>query len=279
MRKIYLYMMLCSFLFIISSCNKNQERDFNTLSVTIAPLKYFTEQIAGNHFEIKSLLPPNTSPENFQPQPEQLLLVSNSEALLGIGSLGFEKVWLTNLAASLPDVKILTTQNTVPKIENNGRIDMHLWMSPKNAKIIANNICNELIVIDSSNANFYHQRLKLFHQKVDSLDSYIRQQTDQLKNRAFAIYHPALSYFAKDYNLKQISIEQNGKEPTPQELKELIKTLKREQVKVLFIEEEFPKEKVQTIEEATGLEAIVINPLNAEWDKEIISITNALCND
>ena len=102
-------------------------------------------------------------------------------------------------------------------------IEPHIWNSARNASAIARNIYAALSELDSANEPYYKHRLDSLQQIIAQTDTEVR---DRLQNAdtTFLIYHPALSYFARDYGLKQISIEERGKEPSPAHLKELIET-------------------------------------------------------
>lgn len=74
------------------------------------------------------------------------------------------------------------------------------------------------------------------------------------------IYHPALSYFARDYGLHQIPIEAGGKEPSPAHLKALIDTCSSENVHVIFVQPEFDRRNAELIAQQTGTRVVDINP-------------------
>ena len=90
------------------------------------------------------------------------------------------------------------------------------------------------------------------------------------------IYHPALSYFARDYGLQQIPIEEGGKEPSPAHLKALIDLCKASDVRVIFVQPEFDQRNAETIMKQTGTRIVSINPLNYAWEEEMLNITQAL---
>ena len=84
-------------------------------------------------------------------------------------------------------------------------------------------------MLDKPNEAYYLARYDSLCQRIQHTDSLIRRQLSAPKSaKAFMIYHPALSYFARDYGLHQISIEEGGKEPSPAHLKELIETCRRD---------------------------------------------------
>lgn len=108
-------------------------------------------------------------------------------------------------------------------------MEPHIWNSAVNAQIIAGNILSALRNIDKGNEDFYLERYNTLCRKIEHTDSLIRQTlATPGADHAFMIYHPALSYFARDYGLHQIPIEAGGKEPSPAHLKALIDTCSSE---------------------------------------------------
>ena len=90
------------------------------------------------------------------------------------------------------------------------------------------------------------------------------------------IYHPALSYFARDYGLLQISIEESGKEPTPAHLKNLIDFCRTNDVDVIFVQPEFDSRNAEIIARETKSRVVPINPLSYDWQEEMIGVAKAL---
>ena len=84
------------------------------------------------------------------------------------------------------------------------------------------------------------------------------------------------SYFARDYGLHQISIEEGGKEPSPAHLKALIDLCQAEDVRVIFVQPEFDKRNAETIAQQTGTKVIPINPLSYDWEEEMLNVAKAL---
>lgn len=270
----------------LGSCNQSSKKsDVPTLTVTIEPLRFFTETIAGDKYRVISMVPQGSSPETYDPTPQQLVALNQSDAYLRIGHIGFEQAWMERIKANNPHIKVFDTSEGIDFIRGEGHwhgnhfhqggIEPHVWNSATNAILIAENICKSLCQLDSINQNFYQERTDSLKQIIVQTDKKIRQLL-QSADSTFLIYHPALSYFARDYGLKQISIEDNGKHPSPASLKTLIDTCRKEGVRVIFVQQEFDQHNAQLIASELGIEIVPINPLSYHWEKEMIRVAETL---
>lgn len=259
-----------------------------TITVTIEPLRYITEQIAGDKFKVVSMVPKGSSPETYDPTPQQLVELGDSKAYFRIGYIGFEKTWLDRLIENTPHMQIFDTSVGVNLIYDSHHhcnadghqhvhegVEPHIWNSPINAQIIAKNVLLALTQMDKENEEYYTDRYKVLDKDLERTDSIIKVQLKDA-DKVFMIYHPALSYFARDYGLKQISIEDGGKEPSPVHLKNLIDSARKENVKVIFVQQEFDSRNAELIAKETGVKIIPINPLSYNWNEEIMNVAKAL---
>jgi zinc transport system substrate-binding protein len=156
-----------------------------------------------------------------------------------------------------------------------GGVEPHIWNSTKNASVIAENICQALCELDADHQEFFKHRTDSLKQLIELTDKEIRSSL-QKADSTFLIYHPALSYFARDYGLKQISIEKDGKEPSPNQLKELIETCRKENAHVIFVQQEFDKRNAQLIADELGVSVVSVNPLSYDWNEEMLHVAKAL---
>ncbi len=273
-------------LFICCACGHTpQQSEKPVITVTLEPLRYFTEAIAGDCFEVVSMVPKGSSPESYDPTPQQLVNLSKSQAYLRIGYIGFEQAWMKKLEANYPTMKVYDTSKGVELIREEGHhhgdhyheggVEPHIWNSTRNASVIADNIYAALCEMDADHQPEYKQRLDSLKQVIARTDADIRTLLANADS-TFLIYHPALSYFARDYGLHQISIEEGGKEPSPATLKTLIETCRREGAQVIFVQQEFDQRNAQLIADELGIEIVPINPLSHDWAEEMLRVANAL---
>ena len=273
-------------LFICFACgNTAQKSEKAIITVTLEPLRYFTEAIAGENYQVVSMVPKGSSPESYDPTPQQLVNLSKSQAYFRIGHIGFEQAWMKKLEANCPDMKVYNTSKGIDLIRDKGHwhedhfheggVEPHIWNSTQNALIIADNIYQALCELDSTHQADYKNRLDSLKQSIRQTDAETRRLLENADS-TFLIYHPALSYFARDYGLKQISIEEGGKKPSPAQLKDLIETCRNENIHTIFVQQEFDQRNAQLIAHELGLNIVSINPLSYDWTEEMLRTAKAL---
>lgn len=290
MRHIFalLLMIIC-----LTSCNTGKSKQNNekpVIAVTIEPQRYFTEAIAGDKFDVISIVPKGSSPETYDPTPQQLVSLGDSKAYFRIGYIGFEQVWMDRLTDNTPHIQVFDTSKDVDLIfeeeeihgdhRHAGGVEPHIWNSTGNALIIARNTYKALCQLDKENEAYYLARYDSLSQRIMHTDSIIRETLKEPgATQTFMIYHPALSYFARDYGLQQISIEEGGKEPSPAHLKELVDICRQADVRVIFIQPEFDHRNAEIIAKETRTRIVPIHPLSYDWEAEMQAVARELANN
>lgn len=293
MRK-YIFTLLFSFLLL--ACHSNREKEANVLTVTIEPQRYFLEQIVGDKFQVNTLVPPGSSPETYEPSPSAMIKLGNSRAYFKVGFLGYENVWTGKLAENNPDLKIVDCSVGIEPVygghghhdhsheaadhghNQTDAADPHVWSSAKNAVLFSQNMLNAVVELDVENAGLYRANFEKLTQKIAETDSALTRLLKDIPTRSFIVYHPALAYLARDYNLTQHSIEFEGKNPSPAQMKELVDLAKAENIKIVFVQQEFDIKNSEVIAREIGATSHTINPLAYEWDEELIRIAQLLAS-
>jgi len=272
-------------LVIVFGCRtEGNDEDKPVITASILPQRYLLQKIAGNRYEINVILPPGASPATYDPSPRQLQQLSKSKAYFMIGHLGFENAWIKKISSLNKSMPVFDLSSGIELINSEHHhsnrdkkrinADPHIWLSPKAIKIICYNIYTALKEIIPSDSLIYKHNYYSFLEELDSIDSEIRNSLSELNNRTFFIYHPALTYYARDYELLQISVEQEGKAPSPYHLKQLINLAEKENIKTIFIQEQFDIENAEVLAHEIGGKIIKINPLDEDLLSQIIYITS-----
>ena len=272
---------------LLSACSGTRNNTTTHISVSIEPIKYITEQITGKDFAINALVPSGASPETYEPTASQMQKTANALVYINIGLLDFEKNLSDGIKSNSPDVKILELSKGIDLIDekdshNNNEddknsesmtgndahghahahgVDPHIWSSPKNIKQMARTIY-EFIIDMYPDSTKYTSNYNHFISRLDSLDNSLANMfSGNSAKKVFIIYHPALSYLARDYGLEQICVEDEGKEPSASHIREIIENARKNGITKLFYQKQFSKNSVDAISEELGISAVEIDPL------------------
>ena len=275
--KLMRYIILALSVTSLTACSPSTSNNIGQkITVSIEPLRYFTEQIAGEKFTVMTMVPSGANPETYEPTPKQMVDLNESVLYMKVGAIGFERTWADKLKANAPQTRFVDTSEGIkPTLTANGIADPHTWMSCRNAKTIAINICDALKQSDAKDSTYFKQNLKTLLERIDRTDKAVATRLKQ-KSKAFLIYHPILTYFARDYHLTQIPIEEEGREPSANQLQNVIQVAKQQKVKTLFVQKEFANRNIDIVSADIGVPKTTINPLDYHWDRQMITIANAL---
>lgn len=279
-------------LLLLTCCSSNK-KDHMTVTVSLPPEAWIVSQIAGDRMNVNTLLPNGANPETYDPTVGDIRRLSSSDLFLISGGLEFEK----KIASQLPD-DIITTNlsegitllydthghnhksdhydNDPDHHGEENQYDPHTWSSVRNARIITTNILNALINADPDGKDYYNRRAENLLERLDSLDSAYSSRLTPLNGRSFLIWHPSLSYLARDYGLIQIPIGMENKEQSVRSLKSVIDSAKVSRPIVLFLQPEYDTPASAAIARDLGVELFTINPLNSDWWSETEATIGAL---
>lgn len=267
-------------------CKSNQQKagmaESNakpTVTVTIPPYQYFVDKIAGDKVDVNVMVSNGNNPETYEPNAQQMMELSNSALYLKVGSIGFEQTWMKKLQDNAPDMKVLDTSVGIkPAQTPGGNIDPHVWMSCKNARIISSNIFKALCQLEPENKTFFQKNYQQLLSSIDRQDSIIRKSFKDNPEmvRKFVIYHPILTYFARDYQLEQLAIEEEGREPSAAQLKSLIERARKQKIRYCLIQAEFANRNTTTFIKESQTKAMDINPLQADWANAMKEVSLAV---
>lgn len=273
------------FIVIIVSCNNTAENSGKKMiTVSIPPFKYFINAIGGEDFNVNVMVPSGSNPHIYEPVPDQIVNLRKSVAYVSDGYLGFEMTWLDRFYETNKGMKKLSLGQNIDLIkpvehtdsEHIEGADPHFWVSPKCALVMASSIKSLLVEINPEKREIYEINYTNLIKTINSLDSKAIELFAGYRDRPFMIFHPTLGYLARDYGLKEIAVENDGKEPTPSSLKELIDIGKAEKIKIIFIQREYDTKNARTIASETGASLEIIDPLSENWAASLEQIINAL---
>lgn len=248
----------------------------NAINVSILPQKFFIEQMVGDRYQVNVVLQDGANHESYEPSPRQMQALEQAGLYLMLCESGFDRVWADHLKQRNPALKIVDLSKGIGLIEgscehdsdeheDNHSIDPHIWVSPSTVGTMVTNIKDALITqfpADSAIIAKGYDSLKI---KIDSVDFHYQASLKPFAGKTFMVYHPATSYLARDYNLREMALETDGKEPSVASLKEMIIEARQQQVNLIFMQQEFDRRHAAIVAEETGATIVSFNPMAYDW--------------
>lgn len=255
------------------------------VTVSILPQKYFVQKIAGDLAKVEVMVPPGSEPANYEPKPKQLSNLTKSKIYFTIG-VPYERVWVPRFkdinknmifCDSSKGIKRYPMASSYTFVKDKKRsrapkkraLDPHIWLSPLLVKKISQNIAKAFIKIDKKHKDVYERNLQSFLKEIEDLHRYGKDKLKGLKQREFIVFHPVWGYFAREFDLRQIPIQIEGKTPKISTLIKLINYAKKRGIKTIFVQPEFSKKSAQVIAKNINGKVVALDPLEENWQKSI----------
>ena len=224
------------------------------VTVSIEPLREFTEIVGGDKVNVKTMVPNGTEPHDFEPKTQDLLELNKAKVFVYNG-LGMEH-WKEQVLNTIEnkDVKVVEASKGAEVLKEGDKVDPHLWLSLDGAKIEAENIKDALVEVDSDNKSYYEENFKKFAEKLDSLANEYKEKFNGLANKDFVTGHAAFGYLCREFGLKQVSVENlfGEGEITPQKMQEIVEFCKKNDIKTIFMPELASEKISQTLANEVG---------------------------
>ncbi len=301
---------------LFASCgNRPRPTDEDTFYVSILPLRHIVQSIVGDDFPIEVLVPPGASPETFEPTPRQFIGLNRARSIFSVGLIDFETALLDKLESPEKIVDLSsgieliagtcshghasgkkTEHYPATKADTNHTcdhaecdhstcnhtehrhahgIDPHIWTSPRALQRMAANAYEAIERLYPDSAK-YAANYATLQQRLQALDARTSEKIAHSSVKYFIIYHPALTYYARDYGLEQIAIEHEGKEPSARSLARLIRQAREDKVDKIFYQSQFPASAVEIIAKDIDARSVRIDPLCEDVIANIDAITDQI---
>lgn len=265
----------------LSQCqSKDQQEDIEadkilSIMVSILPQSYFTETIGGDKVKVQVMIPNGANPATYEPLPSQMAALSQADVYIKLGSpLPFERTYMESLTEINDEMKMIDCSKGIQIVDN----DPHIWLSPVLAQTMVNNIYEGLVEIDPDNQSYYQTNKEQLIKDLSQLHEEILQIFADFENPHFLIFHPAFGYFAREYGLDQIAIEEEGHEPSSLHIEEIIQYAKENAVEHIFASVQFSQASAQAISDEIEGEVILIDPLAYDYIENLKSVANKIAS-
>ncbi len=259
-----LLIILIVIIFIIydnKNITANDENEKINVMVSVLPQIDFVENIGKDKVSVSAMIPPGFSPAAYEPSPEQLKKLSRADLYIKIGHIPFEKTQMKKLEDLNSEMKVIDSSEGVEIYKG----DPHIWLSPRLVKIQVENIYLVLAEIDSENKDFYEQNKNEYLAELDDLDIELKNAFSEMQGKKILVFHPAFGYLARDYGFEQIAIEIEGKEPSAENLANIIDMAKKENIRTIFVQKQFSQKSAESIARQIGGNVVPLDPLAEDY--------------
>ena len=267
---------------LIVGCTTKSDNDKKTIFVTITPMQSIIEEITAGDFDIEVIVPKGASPETFEPTPKQVTSFSDAELIFSTGLIDFEQSLVERIGG---DAEVVNLSNGIELIagscshgnhQHKHGVDPHIWTSPRALRTMVTN-AHKAIMAHYPDSVKYTEATGRLLERINKLDNYCATRIKAEGVEAMMIYHPAYTYYARDYGIEQIAIEHDGKEPSLRQTTALIEKAKEHGVKAILRQPQYSEDKVRAIANDAGAEIITTDPLAEDILGEIERITEIIC--
>ena len=256
-----------------------QERNSQaTVFVSILPQKGWVEALAGDWVSVEVMVPPGQSPAIYEPTPQKMTRLNQAALYFSVG-VPFEETWLPRMQEASPGVRFV---DAVAGIERQPmadhlaaipaerlpppeRRDRHVWVSPELVNPQLANMSAALQELLPEQAEAIEANYQAYLQELEALQAFMQEKLEPVQGRSFMVFHPAWGYLAREFNLRQIPIERDGKEPSPRQMTQLVALGQQEKVQVVFVQQQFNQEVARSVADALGADIVHLNPLAEDF--------------
>jgi len=250
-----------------------------SIAVTILPEKDFVKAVCGDSVNVIVVVPPGKSPESYEMSPMEREELSAAAVYFTIGVPAEE----AGILPQIEGMKIVDLASSAAKIYpdrlfDDGERDPHIWLSPKRAAVMVRTIADEMSALDAENADIYQVNAQNYLDRLEAADSEIKAIFAAIESKEFIAAHPAFGYFADEYGLMMYSLEEEGKESTPQHLQQMIDLAKEEGIKTVFSQAEVGSKQPEAFAEEIGGQKVMLNPLAEDYITNLKTMAEAIAS-
>ena len=247
----------------VTSCRQKElVSEKIAVAVSIPPQVEFVEAVGGEKVDVIVMVPQGTNLHTYEPKPSQITSLAEADIYAKVGAgVEFEIAWMDKLISVNRKMLVVDSSEGIDLMD----IEPHIWLSPLNAKVMVQNIYAGLVQIDPGGRAYYEQNRDTYLRNLTELDRDIRGTLLEVRNRRFMVYHPAFGYFARDYNLNMIPIEEEGKGPTAAGIAHLIEQAREHNIRVIFVSPQFNPKSAEVIADAIGGRIVSIDTLAKDY--------------
>lgn len=280
-------------LLVLASGERKEQADARLrVVVSVPPQVWLLEQLGGEHVHVQSIVGGDDSPHSYRPSDSQIAELMRASVFFRIGAPFERGPWFQAMSKN-SRLRVVDVRRGISLRDSDGHAcndpghhdhhaahqpskDPHIWTSPRLLKVQARTVAEVLESMDADHQQEYEQRLDALLLRIDELDSQIRNKLSPYQGRAFFVFHPAWSYFAEEYDLRQIAIQIEGKEPTDFEMTELQRIAREEGIKTIFVQPQISGQSAKAVAEVVGAKLTILDPMATDIPANLLALADMI---
>ncbi len=260
-----------------------------SVMVSVPPQAFLVDRIGGEHVTVDYCIPPGASPPTYSPTPKQVAAIATCQLYFSVGHPGFifEAKHIDPILSANASIEIVSISDDKHELvtetedfhhhhHGGGDGDPHLWLSFELYRQAAGKICSTLVSIDPQNSADYIANCGKLISEIDDLKQTIANRYTHLNQRCFMVFHPVWGYFASEFELEQIPIETDGKEPSARQIVGIIDMARTKNITRIIVQKGFARKSAEVIANETGARIIELDPLAYDWLINMEEVSNML---
>lgn len=238
--------------------------------VSVLPQQQIVERVGGDQVAVSVMVKPGFEPASYEPSPRQVAALAEADLYVRIG-VPFERAWLTRIQAANPVMPIWDMRGDVAQRE-----DPHVWNDPLQVKAMAARLRDRLTLLRPQQAAAFAANYQAYAAELEALHQELQARLAPYRGRSFLVFHPAWSYFAARYELRQLAVEHEGKEPGPRAMQRLIEQARQLGLTTLFVEPQFHHQSAAAVARGFDGRLVLIDPLAPDLIGNLREVTQRL---
>lgn len=264
-----------------------------TVLVSVPPYIYFVNKIAQDLVDVHTLVPAGANPHIYEATPKEVQRHQTAALWIYLGE-SFDKRALQFFRDSRQQIKIIDVAQGIQLLSycdeehssaghshshdhcHDEGYDLHIWLSPVLAKQQAKKIADGLIALLPEQQEKLSANLKVFLDELDELNTAIATILSPMRGKAILVSHPAFAYFCRTYNLQQLSIEIEGKDPLPQDVTEILAKAKTHKIQSVLTEPQYSNKGAELIAKSLDLPTHMVDPYAENYSENLLHIAKVI---
>lgn len=263
-----------------------------TVLVSLPPYAFFVKKIANDSVMIETLVPAGANPHIYEPSPKEVQRHQSASLWVYLGE-SFDKRVLQFFQDTHKPIQILDVTQGIDLLSickedylekeahhcehsHQEGYDLHVWLSPKLAKVQAKRIATALSELLPEHSQLFANNLQSFLSELEEVDHQIAQTLKPVYGKAILVSHPAFGYFCRDYHLVQLSIEVEGKDPLPQHITQILQNARRYSIQTVLTEPQYSNKGAELVAKLLNLPTHQVDPYAENYLENLSQIAQVI---